>query len=113
MSHARFQAYNVAGALLVKLFGRGDDEVQTFSTRARDGRDAGIRQAMYGRVFFVALGLVGALGAAAIYGLGAHLVVRGTITAGTLVATGTFERDGEQVVVAGVEDNVVLRVEQA
>ena len=37
-------------------------------------RDTGIRAAMYGRVFFVALGLVGALGAAAIYGVGAHLV---------------------------------------
>ena len=41
---------------------------------------------MYGRVFFVALGLVGALGAAAIYGVGAHLVVDGDITPGTLVA---------------------------
>jgi len=34
----------------------------------------------------VALGLVGAIGAAAIYGVGAHLAVRGSITAGTLVA---------------------------
>ncbi len=41
---------------------------------------------MYGRVFFVALGLVGALGAAAIYGIGAHLVVDGNISSGTLVA---------------------------
>jgi ATP-binding cassette subfamily B protein len=41
---------------------------------------------MYGRVFFVALGLVGALGAAAIYGVGAHLVVSGNISPGTLVA---------------------------
>ena len=49
-------------------------------------RDAGIRQAMYGRVFFVALGLVGAIGAAAIYGVGGHLVVSGDLTPGTLVA---------------------------
>ena len=35
-------------------------------------RDIGIKSAMYGRVFFVALGLVGALGAAAIYGIGAQ-----------------------------------------
>ena len=41
---------------------------------------------MYGRVFFVALGLVGAIGAAAIYGVGGHLVVSGDLTAGTLVA---------------------------
>ena len=43
-------------------------------------------QAMYGRVFFVALGLVGAIGAAAIYGVGGHLVVSGDLTTGTLVA---------------------------
>jgi ATP-binding cassette subfamily B protein len=53
-------------------------------------RDTGIRSAMYGRVFFVALGLVGALGAAAIYGIGAQLVVGGSITSGTLVAMATL-----------------------
>jgi ATP-binding cassette subfamily B protein len=41
---------------------------------------------MLGRVFFVALGLVGAVGTAAIYGIGAWLVVDGDITPGTLVA---------------------------
>ncbi|MSX22763.1 MAG: ATP-binding cassette domain-containing protein, partial [Actinobacteria bacterium] len=66
--------------------GRRKDEVDTFSGRAAEVRDIGIRSAMYGRVFFVALGLVGAIGAAAIYGVGAHLAVRGSITAGTLVA---------------------------
>ncbi|MEN9823442.1 MAG: hypothetical protein RLZ04_1868 [Actinomycetota bacterium] len=86
MNSQMSERFNVAGALLVKLFGRGDDEVQTFSRRARDVRDAGIRQAMYGRIFFVALGLVGALGAAAIYGIGAYLVVDGEISSGTLVA---------------------------
>ena len=49
-------------------------------------RDAGIRQALYGRVFFVALGLVAAIGAVAIYGVGGHLVVSGSISTGTLVA---------------------------
>ena len=86
MNSQMAERFNVAGALLVKLFGRGGDEVTTFANRARDVRDAGIRHAMYGRVFFVALGLVGALGAAAIYGIGAHLVVDGQITSGTLVA---------------------------
>ena len=80
------ERFNVAGALLVKLFGRRKDEVDTFSSRAAEVRDIGIRSAMYGRVFFVALGLVGAVGAAAIYGVGAHLVVNGSILPGTLVA---------------------------
>ena len=80
------ERFNVSGALLVKLFGRHRDEVDAFSGRAAGVRDAGVLAAMYGRVFFVALGLVGALGAVAVYGIGAQLVVSGDITSGTLVA---------------------------
>ncbi|MEO8364506.1 MAG: ABC transporter ATP-binding protein [Ilumatobacteraceae bacterium] len=81
---------NVSGALLVKLFGRHDSEVRDFSTRAARVRDIGVTSAMYGRVFFVALGLVGALGAVAIYGIGAFMVVSGHITIGTLVAMAAY-----------------------
>jgi ATP-binding cassette subfamily B protein len=84
------ERFNVSGALLVKLFGRHKDEVGAFSGRASRVRDIGITSAMYGRVFFVALGLVGALGAVAIYGIGAFMVVSGGITIGTLVAMATF-----------------------
>jgi ATP-binding cassette subfamily B protein len=86
MNSQMAERFNVAGALLVKLFGRQGDEVSLFAGRAARVRDTGVRAAMIGRVFFVALGLVGALGAAAIYGVGAHLVVDGNIDAGTLVA---------------------------
>ena len=81
---------NVSGAMLVKLFGRHDTEVRSFSARAARVRDIGITSAMYGRVFFVALGLVGALGAVAIYGIGAFMVVSGNITIGTLVAMAAY-----------------------
>ena len=84
------ERFNVSGALLVKLFGRRVDEVTGFSDKAAGVRDTGIRAAMYGRVFFVALGLVGALGAVAVYGIGAQLVVSGDITSGTLVALATL-----------------------
>ncbi len=80
------ERFNVAGAMLVNLFGDHQREDSMFSRHARAVRDAGIRAAMYGRVFFVALGLVGAVGAAAIYGVGGHLVVSGQLTSGTLVA---------------------------
>jgi ATP-binding cassette, subfamily B, bacterial len=86
MNSQMSERFNVSGAQLVKLFGRGTYETDTFRNRAMGVRDTGIRSAMYGRVFFVALGLVGALGAAAIYGIGAQLVVSGSITSGTLVA---------------------------
>lgn len=80
------ERFNVAGASLVKLFGSLDRENEQFGGRANAVRDAGIRQAMLGRVFFVALALVAAVGTAVIYGIGAHLVVNGDISPGTLVA---------------------------
>ncbi len=80
------ERFNVAGASLVKLFGSLKRESDQFATQANAVRDAGIRQAMLGRVFFVALALVAAVGAAVIYGIGAHLVVNGDISSGTLVA---------------------------
>ena len=80
------ERFNVSGAALVKLFGSLDRENEKFGGQANAVRDAGVRAAMLGRVFFVALGLVAALGTAAIYGIGAQLVVSGDITPGTLVA---------------------------
>lgn len=80
------ERFNVSGALLVKLFGSLDRESSTFGRRADAVRDAGVRAAMLGRIFFVALGLVAAVGTAAIYGIGAQLVVSGDISVGTLVA---------------------------
>ena len=84
------ERFNVSGAMLVKLFGRHREEVDAFSGRASRVRDIGITGAMYGRIFFVALGLVGALGAVAIYGIGAFMVISGGITIGTLVAMAAF-----------------------
>jgi ATP-binding cassette, subfamily B, bacterial len=80
------ERFNVSGATLVKLFGSGGREQDAFDQRAAGVRDTGIRAAMYGRVFFVALGLVAAIGTAAIYGVGALMVVDGSISTGTLVA---------------------------
>ena len=80
------ERFNVSGATLVKLFGSGGREQAGFELHAAGVRDTGISSAMYGRVFFVALGLVGALGTAAVYGVGAIMVVNGGISTGTLVA---------------------------
>jgi ATP-binding cassette subfamily B protein len=80
------ERFNVSGATLVKLFGSGARERAAFETQAGGVRDTGIQSALYGRVFFVALGLVAAIGTAAIYGIGALMVVDGSISTGTLVA---------------------------
>jgi ATP-binding cassette subfamily B protein len=80
------ERFNVSGALLVKLFGRLPDESEAFAEKAGQVRDIGIKQAMYGRVFFTSLTLVASLATALVYGVGGVLVIDDTITLGTLVA---------------------------
>src|SRR4051812_33995790 len=72
MSTQMTERFNVAGALLVKLFGRPDDEERMFRTKARRVADIGIQQAMFARILFVAFTLVAALGTALVYGMGGY-----------------------------------------
>ena len=90
MNDTMTERFNVAGALLVKLFGRHDDEARDFARRAGRVRDIGVRSAMYSRVFLIALTFVGAAGTAVVYWLGGHLTIDGALTAGTLVALGLY-----------------------
>ncbi len=80
------ETLNVSGALLVKLFGRTKREDGRFAENAGRVRDLGVRQATIGRWFFMALGVMSALGTAMVYWLGTVMVIDGTITVGTLVA---------------------------
>jgi ATP-binding cassette subfamily B protein len=84
------ERFNVAGALLVKLFGRPRQESEAFGSRAVQVRDIGVVQAMYGQVFFVTLTLLASLVTALVYGLGGTLVISGTFQIGTLVALTTL-----------------------
>ncbi|MBC6467671.1 ABC transporter ATP-binding protein [Actinomadura alba] len=86
MSSLMTERFNVAGAMLAKLYGRPEDESAMFSRRAARVRDIGIVASMYGRVFFTALTLVAALATAMVYGVGGALVVNGHFQLGTLVA---------------------------
>ncbi|MHB1066548.1 MAG: ABC transporter ATP-binding protein [Candidatus Nanopelagicales bacterium] len=86
MSTQMSERFNVAGALLVKLFGRPEDEAGSFSAKAARVRDIGVRMAMANRWFFTALTLVAALATATVYGLGGNLVISGALTIGTLLA---------------------------
>lgn len=86
MSNQMTERFNVAGALLVKLFGRPEEESRVFSDRAKVVRDSGIKIAMANRWFFTALTLVAALATAVTYGLGGNLVITGAISLGTLLA---------------------------
>jgi len=86
MSATMTERFNVAGALLVTLFGRRDRENRTFSERARRVADVGIAIALQNRIFFVALTLIAALATAIVYGIGGHLAINGSLTVGTLLA---------------------------
>ena len=85
MNATMTERFNVAGALLVKLFGRLEDEDVSFRRRAARVRDIGVTSAMYGRAFFVALSLVASLAQALVYGFGGYLAVKGQLSAGTVV----------------------------
>jgi ATP-binding cassette subfamily B protein len=90
LSNQMSERFNVAGALLVKLFGRPADESSVFRLRARRVADIGVQQAMYARVFLVSLSLVAALATALVYGLGGRLAIEGSLTVGTVVALTAF-----------------------
>jgi ATP-binding cassette subfamily B protein len=84
------ETLNISGALLVKLFGRGDTEVARFTDRAGKVRDTGILQAVWGSRFFVIISMVSVIGTALVYWVGGHLVLEGVFTVGTIVAFGSY-----------------------
>jgi ATP-binding cassette subfamily B protein len=86
MGSTMTERFNVAGAMLVKLFGRPREESEVFAERAGRVRDIGVVQSMYGSVFFISLSLLAALATAVVYGVGGTLAVRGALQVGTLVA---------------------------
>jgi ATP-binding cassette subfamily B protein len=80
------ETLNIGGALLVKLFGRRQLEVDRFSKRAGQVRDLGVQRAVTGSIFLAIIGLISAVGTALVYGLGGYFVIQGAFTIGTIVA---------------------------
>jgi ATP-binding cassette subfamily B protein len=84
------ETLNIDGALLVKLFGRQDDERARFGRRSSAVADIGVRSAMVGRWFFMGLGLISAVGTAMVFWIGGHMILEGVFTVGTIVAFGAY-----------------------
>ncbi|MBO0820521.1 MAG: ABC transporter ATP-binding protein [Nocardiopsaceae bacterium] len=80
------ERFNVAGAMLVKLFGRPREEARVFQGKAGKVRDIGVTTAMYGQVFGVAFTLLTAIITALVYGAGGSMVIHGAFQIGSLVA---------------------------
>ena len=80
------ERFNVAGALLVKLFGDPATETAEYAMRAGRVRDIGVTIALNRTFFLQGLTFVAALATAAVYGLGGLQAIDGTLTVGSLLA---------------------------
>jgi ATP-binding cassette subfamily B protein len=80
------ERFNVAGAMLVKLYGRPEEESGKFIKRASRVADLGVQSAIYGRALPVIMLLLATMMTAMIYGFGGSLVISGSLQMGTLVA---------------------------
>ncbi|MEV2235774.1 ABC transporter ATP-binding protein [Streptomyces phaeochromogenes] len=103
------ERFNVAGAMLSKLYGRPDREARTFDGRAAQLRDLRVTQEVYGRMFSIATTLLTACTTALVYGLGGGLVINGVLQIGTLVALTTllFRLYGPINQITGIQQHVI------
>ena len=84
------ERFNVGGALLLKLFGRREDEDAKYADKAKVVRDLGVRISLVTRVFAATMMLIPALATALVWGIGGHLVINTDLTVGTLTALATL-----------------------
>jgi ATP-binding cassette subfamily B protein len=84
------ERFNVAGAILAKLFGRPEREDAMFAGRAARVRDIGVMTSVFSKLFFISVTFLAALATALVYGLGGVLVLHGAFEIGTLVALATL-----------------------
>lgn len=80
------ETLGVAGAILVKIFTREDDQREKFLTASKDVVHLQIRETLVGRWFFMFVRTFSAIGPALIYFYGGYLVIKGELTVGTIVA---------------------------
>jgi ATP-binding cassette subfamily B protein len=84
------ERFNVAGAQLVKLFGRREEELAAFQERATAVRDGAVRQATMTRLYHGTLVMIGALGTAGVYWVGSRAVISGSLQIGGLTALAAY-----------------------
>ncbi len=90
LGNAMTERFSVGGAMLLKLFGRREDEDALFAEKAGLVRDLGVRISLLTRVFAATMTLVPSLATALVYGVGGWLAIRGDLSVGTMIALGTL-----------------------
>jgi ATP-binding cassette subfamily B protein len=86
VSSMMVERFNVAGAVLAKLFGRPDADNAAFEGKARELSGLAIKAAVYGRLMATALLLMASLATALAYGWGGVLAAHHALDVGTVVA---------------------------
>jgi ATP-binding cassette subfamily B protein len=86
MNNLMVERFNVAGALLSKLFGRPEEDARIFGEKAARVSGITIKVAIYSRLFFTALIVVATVASALAYGWGGVLAVHHVLDVGTVVA---------------------------
>jgi ATP-binding cassette subfamily B protein len=90
LGNAMTERFNVGGAMLLKLFGRREEEDVVYAQKAAVVRDLGVRISLLTRIFFAAMTLVPQLATALVYGIGGVMAIRGDLSVGTIVALGVL-----------------------
>ncbi len=86
MNNLMVERFNVAGAIVSKIFGRPEDEQAAFAHQAKRVSDIRMDLSTYGRILFIGLGLMAGLAVAAVYGWGGVQAARRALDVGTVVA---------------------------
>ncbi len=80
------ETLSVSGALTIRIFGAGANEVERLARQADDIRRLSLQQTLVGRWFQLLLGLFESIGPALVFAAGGVLVMRGQVPLGTIVA---------------------------
>jgi ATP-binding cassette subfamily B protein len=86
MNNLMVERFNVAGALISKIFGRPEEDTKAFKSHAERVRDINLKVSTYSRFLFIGLGLVASLSITVVYGWGGVLAAQKALDVGTLVA---------------------------
>jgi ATP-binding cassette, subfamily B, bacterial len=90
LGNAMTERFNVGGAMLLKLFGRREEEDRQFTAKAAVVRDLGVKISLITGIFRTSLMLVPSLATALVYGVGGYLVIQGELSIGVLLALATL-----------------------
>jgi ATP-binding cassette subfamily B protein len=86
MNNLMVERFNVAGAMVCKIFGRPEQEADAFSQQATRVREISMTMSTYSRMLFIGLGLMASLAAASVYGWGGVQAAHKALDVGTVVA---------------------------